>query len=161
VIEYLSFLDILFGIKGYKFLDLQSNTAFISRDVIFHEFIFPFHSLPHLSTNPSSNTTFVFTKPLPNTLDFPTVSSPSTPTAILNSDLSPSPPIVVLIPTINDYIISMTNPSPDFTSPSDSALRKSTRGQKSTTVSARLSLPPILTCCAFSITVQMFRLSHW
>jgi len=155
------FLGYPFGIKSYKLFDLQSNTAFISRDVIFRELIFPFHSLPHLSTNSSNNTTFVFTKPLPNTLDFPTVSSPSTPTAILNSDLSPSPSIAVSIPAVDDSVISMTDPSPDFTSPSDSALRRSTRGQKNTIVSARLSLPPILTCYAFSITVQVFRLSHW
>ena len=65
------FLRYPFDIKGYKLLDLQSHTAFISRDVVFQESIFPFHSL----NLPSNNTTFVFTKPLPNTLDFPIVVS--------------------------------------------------------------------------------------
>ena len=31
------------GIKGYKLLDLQSREIFVSRDVVFHELIFPFH----------------------------------------------------------------------------------------------------------------------
>ena len=36
------FLGYPFGIKGYKVLDLSTNTIFISRDVVFHENIFPF-----------------------------------------------------------------------------------------------------------------------
>ena len=35
------FLGYPFGIKGYKVLDLSTNTVFISRDVVFHENIFP------------------------------------------------------------------------------------------------------------------------
>ena len=31
--------------KGYKLYDIQSNQIFVSRDVIFHEEIFPFHSM--------------------------------------------------------------------------------------------------------------------
>ena len=31
-----------FGVKGYKVLDLSTNTVFISRDVLFHEDSFPF-----------------------------------------------------------------------------------------------------------------------
>jgi hypothetical protein len=38
------FLGYPFGTKGYKLLDLSSNTCFISRDVVFHESIFPFHT---------------------------------------------------------------------------------------------------------------------
>jgi len=125
------FLGYPFGIKGYKLLDLQSNTIFISRDVTFHESTFPFHSLPHLSTNASNSTTCVFTKPLPDTLDFPIISSPFT-----LDDLSPSNIPHITSPALNDYVISTTDPS--FDSPShtpvilpcsslDSAPRRTTR----------------------------------
>ena len=36
------FLGYPFGVKGYKVLDLTTKNVFISRDVIFHETIFPF-----------------------------------------------------------------------------------------------------------------------
>ena len=39
----------LFGVKGYKVLDLSTNRVFISRDVVFHENSFPFASIsPHV-----------------------------------------------------------------------------------------------------------------
>jgi hypothetical protein len=110
------FLRYPFGIKGYKLLDLQSHTAFISRDVVFHESIFPFHSL----NLPSDNTTFVFTKPLPNTLDFPI--------AVSNPDVSgPSPSTIITQLAINDSVIFTTNTTPGLIPPSDSVLRRSTK----------------------------------
>ena len=36
------FLGYPFGVKGYKVLDLTAKVVFISRDVIFHENVFPF-----------------------------------------------------------------------------------------------------------------------
>ena len=39
-----TFLGYPFNIKGYKLFDLQSHSIFISRDVIFHEKVFPFAS---------------------------------------------------------------------------------------------------------------------
>lgn len=33
------------GIKGYKLYDIHINQFFFSRDVIFHEDVFPFHSI--------------------------------------------------------------------------------------------------------------------
>jgi len=110
------FLRYPFGIKGYKLLDLQSHTAFTSRDVVFHESIFPFHSL----NLPSDNTTFVFTKPLPNTLNFSI--------AVSNPDVSgPSPSTIITQPTINDSVIFTTNTTPALIPPSDSVLRRSTK----------------------------------
>ncbi|RVW89012.1 Retrovirus-related Pol polyprotein from transposon RE1 [Vitis vinifera] len=41
------FLGYLPGYKGYKLLDLDTNTQFISRNVVFHESKFPFHNTPH------------------------------------------------------------------------------------------------------------------
>ena len=110
------FLGYPFGIKGYKLLDLQSHTTFISRDVVFHESIFPFHSF----TLPSDNTTFVFTKPLPNTLDF-SIATPS-------PDVSaPSPSTIITQPATDDSVISTSNTTPTLIPLSDHTLRRSTR----------------------------------
>ena len=88
------FLGYPFGIKGYKLLNMQSHTTFISRDVVFHECIFPFHSF----TLPFDNTTFMFTKPLPNTLDF-SIATPS-------PDVSaPSPSTIITQPATDDSVI--------------------------------------------------------
>ena len=38
------FLGYLAGIKGYKVPDLANRTMFVSRDVHFHEHVYPFHS---------------------------------------------------------------------------------------------------------------------
>ena len=40
------------GMKGYKLYDLQSKQFFISRDVVFHESVFPFHFLPNSQSEP-------------------------------------------------------------------------------------------------------------
>lgn len=40
------FLGYPSGYKGYKLLNLETNEIFISRDVIFHEIIFPFKDQP-------------------------------------------------------------------------------------------------------------------
>ena len=45
-----------FGTKGYRLLDLKTHHIFVSRDVIFHETIFPFHQhkpQPQFSSNQS------------------------------------------------------------------------------------------------------------
>ena len=36
------FLGYPYGVKGYKLLNLQTRSCFISRDVLFHESVFPF-----------------------------------------------------------------------------------------------------------------------
>lgn len=49
--------------KAYKSLDLKTKSIFTSRDVVFHENIFPFHMIPHTNDVPLPTvTTF-----LPNT----------------------------------------------------------------------------------------------
>lgn len=35
------------GVKGHKLYDIVSKSLFISRDVVFHEHLFPFQSIPH------------------------------------------------------------------------------------------------------------------
>jgi hypothetical protein len=77
------FLGYPFGIKGYRLYDLHSKSLFVSRDVIFHENIFPFaiqHPNIHLSSPISSS--FHPVLPLPTT-DHPSFF----PSSHLNSDV--------------------------------------------------------------------------
>ena len=46
------FLGYPYGQKAYKLLDLKTNKVFTSRDVIFHENIFPFHHIKIQSSAP-------------------------------------------------------------------------------------------------------------
>ena len=64
------FLRYPFGVKGYKLLNLFTKRIFISRDVIFHETVFPFVSNPYSSFSHSNI-------PLPHL--FPSVASPHDP----------------------------------------------------------------------------------
>ena len=45
------FLGYPHGIKGYKVLDLDSNSVFLSRNIVFYEAIFPYASASHPSTS--------------------------------------------------------------------------------------------------------------
>ena len=45
------FLSYPYGIKGYKVLNLESNSVYISRDVIFYEHIFPYVTSSQPSTS--------------------------------------------------------------------------------------------------------------
>lgn len=54
------FLGYHYGVKGHKLLDLQSNSVFISRVVIFHESIFPFKHSAFPTSTPFSTADFVF-----------------------------------------------------------------------------------------------------
>ena len=47
------FLGYIFGVKGYKLLDMDTRIVFISRSVLFHENIFHFHSFSSKSTTDS------------------------------------------------------------------------------------------------------------
>lgn len=66
------FLGYPFGVKGYKLLDLNINSIFISRDVTFHEHVFPFHqhhSTPSYQLPPSATipqNPFPFISPYPS-----------------------------------------------------------------------------------------------
>lgn len=60
------------GVKGYKPFDLESQTVFLSRDVVFHESIFPFHSMNHhlTSHNPCTSSSFGSLFPSLPSIDF-------------------------------------------------------------------------------------------
>lgn len=103
------FLGYPSGVKGYKLLDVTSRQIFLSRDVIFHEEIFPFHTivqadqmldpfsdlvLPSSSLSPppdtpnqSKNSSF---NPVPHTDDHSTHSSENIPSSPLHSSNSHS-----------------------------------------------------------------------
>jgi hypothetical protein len=48
------FIGYPFGVKGYKLFDMSTKQFFVSRDVVFHEHIFPFYSKTSV-INPSSS----------------------------------------------------------------------------------------------------------
>ena len=64
------FLGYPFGVKGYKLLNLFTKKIFISKDVIFHETLFPFVSDPYSSSSHSN---------IPLRHLFPSVASPHDP----------------------------------------------------------------------------------
>lgn len=73
------FLGYPYVIKGYKVLNLESNTIYISRDIVFYEHIFPYAA----SVQPSNSylDDFVFPHCVLNTApEFP--SSPSSPSFV-------------------------------------------------------------------------------
>jgi len=46
------FIGYPFTQKAYKLYDLKEKKVIVSRDVVFHEKIFPYHSMPHTSDIP-------------------------------------------------------------------------------------------------------------
>ncbi|GAB2300248.1 hypothetical protein Dimus_038610 [Dionaea muscipula] len=135
------FLGYPFGKKAYKVLDLTTQRFFFSRDIVFHEHIFPFSSasssfpgifsVPPVVVSDSLSDGVVST---PSTT-IPTPSSPSGPTEPVFTEASPSIlPILNSPPSISDStppappILTSTEevlaPPPHQTPPT---LRRSTR----------------------------------
>ncbi|KAG5547669.1 hypothetical protein RHGRI_013386 [Rhododendron griersonianum] len=126
--------------KGYKLLDLDSHKFLVSRDVCFHEHIFPykgtspdFHPVPAPAPTPDLN----YTTPLPNSTtplthdmptDYPTdpptpvtPPNPTDPPTDSSTDQSTHSPSPITQPILPDPLPSIT------TSTSPSAPRHSTR----------------------------------
>ena len=115
------FLGYPYGVKGFKVLDLATKKIFVSRDVIFHETVFPFISSTY-SSSPHSTITlphiFPSLDPYLDSLPFdtPTVDpyAPTDPitdfTSVFSNPISPSP-----IPDTTSYSTS-PSPIPDTTS---------------------------------------------
>lgn len=112
------FLGYPFGKKGYKILNLTTFSIFYSRDVVFHEHIFPYHS----------STPSLFPPPPPTFPDIsgPSVSGPPSLNSAPHSAHMPSvsispnaaPPSVDLTPSVvapNSIIFTPTLPSRHYT----------------------------------------------
>uniref|UniRef100_A0A2N9IX68 Integrase catalytic domain-containing protein n=1 Tax=Fagus sylvatica TaxID=28930 RepID=A0A2N9IX68_FAGSY len=151
-----AFLGYPTGVKGYKLLDLDTHKLFISRDVIFHENIFPFQNsipIPDFSTFlhtsspishfslPSYNTTDI-----PVSAEMPVSAVPSSAPAFFSSLPSVSSPSTPTdMPIVSDLDHGSLSPSPlpnsshdtvapeTLLSPPSSPLRRSTRVPKAPT----------------------------
>ena len=75
------FLGYPFGVKGYKLLDLETNDTFLSRNVTFHEYIFPFNTPTNLSSDTIS--------PLVQQQNKPCYSSTLDPLNIIHTSFDP------------------------------------------------------------------------
>ena len=90
------------GYKGYRLYDLTKKVVFISRDVVFHENVFPFQSntpqTPVIDPFPD----VVLPKPLPDTAvphyPIPSLHPDSAPAAV--SDATPIPPLAADVPVL-------------------------------------------------------------
>ncbi|XP_075664576.1 uncharacterized protein LOC142634167 [Castanea sativa] len=116
------FLGYPFGVKGYKLLNLATKKIFVSRDVLFHEIVFPFisstyssspHStitLPHLFSFLDTSTNSLLSASQPA---YPSSTTPHTSNPTHDSDILPSLPDSDLpIPNSNP-LSSSSLPSPN------------------------------------------------
>jgi len=89
------FIGYHFGTKGYKFYNLHTQSIVLSRDVVFHEHVFPFAiNLTHTSADGS------FLKPISSSLDFPV------PLPIPISDITSDSPVFTPSPTFSPEQLS-------------------------------------------------------
>lgn len=83
------FIGYLHGVKSYKLYDILCKSVSISRDVVFHEHIFPFQSIPHHNDSIDRFPKIVLPKPA-NDIDFPYNSTHDVlSTSIDHTDLPP------------------------------------------------------------------------
>ena len=122
------FLGYPFNVKGYNLFDLQSHSMLISRDVVFHESVFPYqidscssfpdHSIP-LPCFPSASSDIVD----------PTLPSSTLSSAPLSSDPIDDSFVQVHIDLGDDFLQDVPNEPPEpLTDPIP--LRRSTRVHK-------------------------------
>jgi hypothetical protein len=133
-----------FGTKGYRLLDLKTSQVFVSRDVLFHEIIFPFQPTQSLPT-------LLILSAMPSSLPQSPTSTPQSP------DIHP----IVLPKSCLDFSFDSLPPSPQlasFPSPQPTpstlipSLRHSTRTHRpptylqniiATLLPLLLALPPL------------------
>ncbi|XP_075111267.1 uncharacterized protein LOC142181719 [Nicotiana tabacum] len=120
------FVSYPFGKKGYKLYNLQNKSVLISRDVNFHEVVFPFY----LSDSPYS-----IPSPLPSSPS-PIISDPSGPSAF-DVSLPPSFPPSSPISTSSPISAPASPPSSfSFTPQSDSSSAHSSHSPISSSLAA-------------------------
>ena len=89
------FLDYPVSQRAYKLYDLATHQMFISHDVVFHETIFPYESIPSTSLNLAPVIPLFVSNP------FPLVQQPSLPKPISPIQQPSSPNLVSLQPSPN------------------------------------------------------------
>ena len=127
------FLGYPFGVKGYKVMDLTTHSVFISRDVHFHESLFPFQSsdLPQY-LDPFDSSTLSSSISL-NLLSLPTVSNdsvmPDFPDSAANTSIAAEcvPLDCSIVPFSSSLLASDTLNVTALPHASSPQIRKSTR----------------------------------
>ena len=107
------FIGYPFGMKGYKLFDLSTKKFFVSKDVTFHEHIFPFYSsTSHVNLSTSTSTSFhsgpYLSHPLispPNVSDSHIL--PTSSTSLPSCPESPLPSI----PSVEPHILHFYSPT--------------------------------------------------
>ena len=121
------FVGYPFGTKGYKLFNVQTKQFLVSRDVVFHENIFPFFSPHSITQPPSSDLTFVdhavSLSHIPQTCSY----EPHDHAFVnpLSTDSSHSEPAIPASPTTNVSDLPMLDLSSASTSDSASPLSAS------------------------------------
>ena len=96
------------GYKGYKLYDLAKKTIFHSRDVVFHENVFPFK----LASTPVASSPSSLLFPSPTISQFlDSLSAPSSPPTPLSPSRTFSPPSITSFPLTLPLVDSAVSPS--------------------------------------------------
>ena len=82
------FVGYPYGQKGYRIYDFKTHQIYVSRDVIFHESIFPYHDLP----SPSFKNSITIT-PINDDGTFDYTTSPIVPIDVSSSDYISQNPV--------------------------------------------------------------------
>lgn len=135
------FLGYTFGYKGYKVLDLETNLISVSRNVVFHENVFPFKDNTHCSSSDDLFPLSILPLPIPDHshdnddfFDIPTYTSHISPPASSQSDHASTS-----LPNITPPALSPTvHASPALSPPVHASLIPS--GASSSTTSI---IPPV------------------
>lgn len=90
------------AIKGYKVFDLNTKSILISRDIVFHEDVFPYKTTTYPSVAndvPNHTSNFVFPLAIPDFSSDPLIShAPLVPTTTIPASASNSAPGFVSAP---------------------------------------------------------------
>ena len=114
------FLGYPTGIKGYKLYDIQDKQCFVSRDVVFHEEIFPFQSFSHPTH---------LTDPFPDIVSpYPQADMLPASFPLLNNSTTIPPTLPLDSPPIPELTRPRNNSTIHFNSTTQ--VRKSTRSTK-------------------------------
>ncbi|MCI08559.1 putative retroelement pol polyprotein, partial [Trifolium medium] len=118
------FLGYPTGYKGFKVYDLNSKTFHVSRDTVFHEDSFPFHSISQINNHVDPFSQLVLPVPINDhhSVDHNTCIDP------INHDVPNNPPDFASSDQSNSNTPPVTNITPDV--PLIPVLRRSTRIRK-------------------------------